>query len=160
MLWAARSPPATLPRARSCSGVGPTLAGLRRSPYFLGFGRTAFSSRVNSRSTASRMNAAIPRLPTRASMRLRVSADSRITILSRFNGGRPMRGGLYDFFYSSKVFIYKGYPLSLPSGCWQRRATHTVLSISVIRTASAASDTPQRIPGAAHPSQVLHITPP
>jgi hypothetical protein len=29
-------------------------------------------------------------------MRLRVSADSRITVLSRFNGGRPMRGGLYD----------------------------------------------------------------
>ena len=48
------------------------------------------------------MNAAIPRLPFRASMRLRVSADSRITVLSRFNGGRPMRGDYTTSFCSSK----------------------------------------------------------
>lgn len=69
------------------------------------------SRRSNSRSTASRTNAARPYIPTKASIRARASGDSRTGTRVKCSGGRPIGRAVTGMIASGK----KTAPFSVAS---------------------------------------------
>lgn len=67
-----------------------------------------FSRRFSSRSTASRMKAAMPFSPTRSRIRSLTSSGKRICVGLFPSGGRPMRGDVDGIEYFVKVASLNG----------------------------------------------------